>query len=164
MQKRLDKMAAKRKSDAGFSTMELVIYMVIVAILASVGVGLFFTLSGNANESNAQAAGSALHEAVFSYYGDYGNPPADAAELNAYLAANGDDALGAGAPDGTTLVWCADPEAGAPSSAIVVEVWGTEFSDVIQIDRTGTVTKSAVGESMAIDLYGASCPGRVTTV
>jgi len=159
MQKRLDKMAAKRKSDAGFSTMELVIYMVIVAILASVGVGLFFTLSGNANESNAQAAGSALHEAAFSFYGDYGSQPT-VAELDAYLLSNGDDAIGAGAPEGTILSLTSDP---LNESAVIVEVGGTEFSDVITIDRTGTVTKAPgsgvyTAPTAAFGVWGAPPP------
>src|SRR5664279_3661762 len=160
MQKRLDKMAAAKNSDAGFSTMELVIYMVIVAILASVGVGLFFTLSGNANESNAQAAGSALHEAAFSYYGDYGDQPT-VAELDAYLLSNGDDAIGAGAPVGTTLSFYSDPLSDA---AIVVEVTGTEFTDVIQIDRTGTVTKTVDAASAATPTAALTALGSWTTV
>lgn len=147
MKKRVNKIMAKGSSDAGLSTMELVVYLAIVAIILAGGaVAMYFTLNANAQENNASSAGLAAHTAIQAAFADYGTMPADAAAVDTYLSSTGDNTPGQILPPSTTIeVFIL----GTPSNNTLTEIVSTEFDDIIQIDGTGRVMKFPSGATTA---------------
>lgn len=145
MKARIENMMRGGRSDAGFSTMEIIIYLAIAAILGTVVVGLYFVLTGNANENKATAAGSAAHNAVASFYADYGDTPANAAAVDTYLTEEGDEPIAQGLPTDTDLA-VYDTGLGRGKTVTLISS-PTEFGDVIVIDQTGQVQKFPTGDA-----------------
>jgi type II secretory pathway pseudopilin PulG len=148
MKSRIENMKG-RGSDAGFTTMEIVVGLAVIALMSVGAVSLYFTMSGNANENNAQSSGLSVHNAVVSYYSDYGSLPADATDLEDYL---GDDASPGDILLATShLAVYEDSDANAPSATVTVIEDGEAFTDVIVIDRTGNVQKVAGDDFVLAD-------------
>lgn len=158
MKKRIESMMSGKNSDAGFGTMDLIIWIAVVALLVGGGVALYFILTGNANENKAQDAAIGAQNAMVSFKTDYGTDPADAAAIDSYLGAAGDTPFIDLAPTGTTIDVFVD-DTTTPTSYLV-RATGSEFTDVIIVDKAGQSTKylddTEANAGTALDITGAA--------
>jgi prepilin-type N-terminal cleavage/methylation domain-containing protein len=69
----------RSRADRGFTLLELVIALTVVAILMGVAIPAYFTFLTNTRAAQAVADLQAVRAAVFLYYGDMGRWPNEAA-------------------------------------------------------------------------------------
>ena len=72
---------AVRKSQAGFSLIELMVVVAIIGILAAIGIPQYAKFQARARQSEAKAALSALYSAEQSFIGEWGVYSADLAQI-----------------------------------------------------------------------------------
>lgn len=72
---------AVRKSQAGFSLIELMVVVAIIGILAAIGIPQYAKFQARARQSEAKTALSAIYQAEQSFQGEWGVFSADLAQI-----------------------------------------------------------------------------------
>lgn len=137
MRKNLSAMVSGRRKDAGYTFIEIIGALGIIAVLAGLGVLIFLTVFGNANASNATKVGVSTQQAAFSHFTQYGDYPTTQAELETYLGQAGDDVPSDTLPNNTIMTVGLDGST-TPASPVVV-IQSSEFNDGIIVRRAGSV-------------------------
>lgn len=77
----MNRMKERIKSNKGFSFVELIAVLIIIAILASIGVPVYLEQVKNARAAEAQTTIGAIKTSVKMYRQKYGRVPSDVEEL-----------------------------------------------------------------------------------
>ena len=73
----------------GFTIVELLIVIVVIAILAAISMAAYTSISARAKDSTAQASAKAVKDTILTFQGNHGKDPATVAELRSGVPASG---------------------------------------------------------------------------
>ena len=109
--KRLHEMQQVKRDERGFTLIELMVVVVIIAILAAIALPLFLNQRAKAADARAVANVREAATAVVLYYQENGTAPADIAALSGY-GFNQSDPVVVMFAEGTaaTANWCLSSE------------------------------------------------------
>lgn len=74
-----------RLNERGFATLEVILMLTVLGILAAVAIPRFSAITTSANTAKVQSDLSTLDTAIALYQMDYGKAPSKLSDLNAYV-------------------------------------------------------------------------------
>ena len=74
-----------RLNERGFATLEVILMITVLGILAAVAIPRFSSITASANTAKVQSDLSALDTAIALYQMDYGKAPSQLSDLNEYV-------------------------------------------------------------------------------